>query len=94
MEVEEGAGEEGDEGQEVNSPSVRRSNRRCRALEICDPSTPDPRQQRRGRPQLSPRDRRRMQAEARHERQEKRVRMASGEWRKLADWELEMEQED
>ena len=78
----------------MKSPNIGRSNRRRRAPEIWDPSTPDPRQQRKGRPQLSPRDRRRLQAEARHGKQGKRVRIASGEWRKLADWELEMEQKD
>ena len=84
---EEGAGERGD-GEEEEA-GVRRSTRRRKAPEIWDPSTPNPRQQRKERPQLSPRDRRRLQAEARHGRQEKRVRMASGEWRKLADWEIE-----
>ena len=88
-----GAGEGEDEGgQEEDGPGVRRSNRRRRAPEIWDPSTPS--QQRRKKQQPSPRDRRRAQAEARHGKQEKRVRMASGEWRKLADWELEAAQED
>ena len=89
---EEEAGGRGDGGQE--EAGVRKSTRRRKAPEIWDPSTPNPRQQRKERPQLSPRDRRRLQAEARHGRQEKRVRMASGEWRRLADWEMELEQQE
>ena len=63
-----------------------------RAPEVWDPSTPA--RQRRKKQQPSPRDRRRAQAEARHGNQERRVRMASGEWRKMADWELGQEDQE